>query len=119
MSRIRTALAGASMAGYLPRMPERFGAMNRGIPVFEPEGGGGGGEAEMKAAVVDLKKATDEVKRFAEKTTAEIKTLGEVSAETKVAADKALSEMNAISERLTGTGTQTALSISCSPENRP
>lgn len=58
-------------------------------------------EAELKTLAVDLKKATDEVKTFAERATTEIKTLGDVTKETKASADKALTEMNAISTRLT------------------
>ncbi|GFE94805.1 phage major capsid protein [Acetobacter persici] len=58
-------------------------------------------EAEYKAAVADLKTATDEVKQFAEKSKTELKNLGEVTKETKASADKALTEMNALSARLT------------------
>lgn len=58
-------------------------------------------EAEYKSAVADLKSATDEVKKFAETSRAEIKNIGEVSRETKAAADKALTEMNALSARVT------------------
>lgn len=57
-------------------------------------------ELELKAAVVDLKKATDEVKGFAEKTNTEIKNLGKVTEETKTAADKALLQMNTVSARI-------------------
>lgn len=56
---------------------------------------------ELKALGADLKKATDEVKQFAEKAQKEIKALGDVTAETKANADKALAEMNGISARLT------------------
>ena len=66
------------------------------------EGGSGdGGDLEIKAVAADLKKATDEVKRFAETAKTEIKNLGDVTAETKQAADRALVEMNGISARLT------------------
>lgn len=58
-------------------------------------------EAEYKAAVADLKAATDEVKTFAETARSEIKNIGEVTQETKAAADKALTEMNALSARVT------------------
>ncbi|WP_058989184.1 phage major capsid protein [Acetobacter senegalensis] len=58
-------------------------------------------EAEYKAAVADLKSATDEVKKFAETSRTEIKNIGEVTKETKAAADKALTEMNALSARVT------------------
>lgn len=58
-------------------------------------------EAELKKLAVDLKKATDDVKTFAEKVQVEMKNLGDATAETKLGADKALSEMNTISERLT------------------
>lgn len=58
-------------------------------------------EAEYKAAVADLKSATDEVKAFAETAKSELKNLGEVTKETKSAADKALTEMNALSARVT------------------
>lgn len=56
---------------------------------------------EMKQAAADLKKATDEVKRFAERYTTEIKGLGDATTETKSAADKALAEMNALAARTT------------------
>ena len=58
-------------------------------------------EVELKNLAIELKKATDEVKVFAEKIPLEIKNLGAATAETKAAADKALTEMNTISERLT------------------
>jgi HK97 family phage major capsid protein len=58
-------------------------------------------EAEFKAAVAGLKKATDEVKTFAETANTEIKNLGKVTEETKASADKALTDMNAITARLT------------------
>jgi HK97 family phage major capsid protein len=56
---------------------------------------------ELKNLSADLKKATDEVKTFAEKAQIEIKNLGDVTKETKVSADKALTDMNGISARLT------------------
>jgi HK97 family phage major capsid protein len=58
-------------------------------------------EVELKNLAIDLKKATDEVKTFAEKATTEMKNLGTITEETKAKADKALTEMNTISERLT------------------
>lgn len=58
-------------------------------------------EAEFKAAVAGLKKATDDVKSFAETANAEIKNLGKVTEETKANADKALSEMGSLTTRLT------------------
>ena len=58
-------------------------------------------EVELKNLAVDLKKATDEVKTFAEKAETEMKNLGTITQETKDKADKALTEMNTISERLT------------------
>jgi HK97 family phage major capsid protein len=68
-------------------------------------GAGAGGaaptSAEFTALVLGLKKATDEVKTFAEKSTTEMKNLGKVTEETKGSADKALLEMNTLSARLT------------------
>jgi len=58
-------------------------------------------EVELKNLAIDLKKATDEVKTFAEKAETEMKNLGTITGETKEKADKALTEMNTISERLT------------------
>jgi HK97 family phage major capsid protein len=55
---------------------------------------------EIKTLAVDLKKATDEVKKFADTTTAELRNLGGLTAETKANADKALAEMNALSARM-------------------
>lgn len=48
----------------------------------------------------ELKSAMDSVKQHAEKTMTEIKNLGQATAETKASADKALSDMNAISARM-------------------
>jgi HK97 family phage major capsid protein len=53
-------------------------------------------EAEYKAAAAELKLATDEVKRFAERVEREIKNLGDATGETKTNADKALVEMNGL-----------------------
>lgn len=58
-------------------------------------------ENEYKQAVADLTKATDQVKKFAETCQAEMKNLGELTKETKVSADKALTEMNTMAARLT------------------
>lgn len=66
-----------------------------------PDGGDVPTELELKNLTLDLKKATDEVKQFAEKVQAEMKNLGAAGDETKANADKALAEMNAISQRLT------------------
>lgn len=57
-------------------------------------------ETEMKTLAADLKKATDEVKKFAETATTEMKNLGKLTEETKASADKALTDMNAMSARL-------------------
>lgn len=65
-----------------------------------PDGGDVPTELELKNLTVDLKKATDEVKTFAEKVQTEMKNLGAATDETKTTADKALSEMNTISARL-------------------
>jgi HK97 family phage major capsid protein len=58
-------------------------------------------EAELKDLTTDLKKATDEVKSFAEKVQKEMKNLGDAGAETKASADKALAEMNTLTARVT------------------
>ena len=58
-------------------------------------------ELELKGLTEDLKKATDEVKTFAERVEKEMKNLGAATDETKANADKALTEMNTISQRLT------------------
>lgn len=57
-------------------------------------------DTEFKAAVAGLKTATDDVKRFAENATTEIKNLGTVTAETKLAADKAIAAMNTLDARV-------------------
>lgn len=61
----------------------------------------GAAELELKELTADFKKATDEVKSFAEKVQTEMKNLGAAGDETKANADKALSEMNALAQRLT------------------
>jgi HK97 family phage major capsid protein len=58
-------------------------------------------EVELKGLTDDLKKATDEVKTFAERVEKEMKSLGVATGETKTNADKALTEMNTISQRMT------------------
>ncbi|KOX49928.1 capsid protein [Streptomyces purpurogeneiscleroticus] len=66
--------------------------------VFDKPNEGGGSDIGTLAA--DLKKATDEVKTFAEKAQTEIKNLGKVTDETKANADKALTEMGGITARV-------------------
>jgi HK97 family phage major capsid protein len=66
-----------------------------------PDGGDVPTDLELKNLSIDLKKATDEVKTFAEKVQTEMKNLGIATTETKANADKALTEMNTISARLT------------------
>jgi len=56
--------------------------------------------SDYEQAIRDLKSATDEVKRFAEASTTELRNLGKVTEETKASADKALAEMNGLSARL-------------------
>jgi HK97 family phage major capsid protein len=56
---------------------------------------------DLEVLTADLKRATDEVKSFAERVQKEIKNLGGTTAETKQAADKALFEMNTLSARVT------------------
>lgn len=56
--------------------------------------------SEYEQAARELKAATDEVKRFAETSTTELRALGKVTEETKASADKALAEMNGLSARL-------------------
>lgn len=56
---------------------------------------------ELKTLATGLKKATDEVKTFANKYIEEMKANGEATAETKAASDKALAVMNDLTVRLT------------------
>jgi len=56
-------------------------------------------EKEYQQVQSDLKQVSDQVKQSAEKTLAEIKNLGDATAETKEAADKALSEFNALNAK--------------------
>lgn len=80
--------------------PGAFGFHHRPRVAFDA-GGGLAPEAEFKLAVAGLKKATDDVKTFAETANTEIKNLGRVTEETKLNADKALSEMGGLTTRLT------------------
>ncbi len=57
-------------------------------------------QPDIKKLSVDLKEATDKVKKFAEQAETEMKNLGKVTEETKASADKALSDMNGLSTRL-------------------
>ena len=66
-----------------------------------PDGGDVPTELELKNLAIDLKKATDEVKSYAELVQKEMKNLGGATDETKASADKALAEMNTLSQRLT------------------
>ena len=80
------------------------GLGGRHMPVLAPPDAGGGNgspEKEMLQLAKDFKVACDEVKTFAEKADVEIKKNGKLTEETKAASDKALSEMNTISARLT------------------
>lgn len=56
--------------------------------------------SEYEQAIRELKAATDEVKRFAEASTTELRNLGKVTEETRASADKALTEMNGLSARV-------------------
>lgn len=58
-------------------------------------------EKELEAAALELKKAADEVKKQGEAAEREMKRLGDLSAETKKAADDALIKHNEISARIT------------------
>jgi HK97 family phage major capsid protein len=78
------------------------GSVGVGAREFGRKGAGDGeAEREFEAAVKDLTKATDEVKRFAEKTESEMKSLGDATAETKKSADDALIKMNEVGDRIT------------------
>lgn len=56
---------------------------------------------DMEALARDLKAAADEVKKQAETTNTELKNLGQVTADTKKAADEALIKHNELSARMT------------------
>lgn len=58
-------------------------------------------EKELEALTAQLKSAADDVKRQAEKAEAEMKRLGDLSLETKTAADAALVKQNEIGARMT------------------
>jgi hypothetical protein len=58
-------------------------------------------EVELKSVITALKAATDEARRSADTTNAELKNLGKVNEETKANADKALTEMGTLTTRLT------------------
>ncbi|HVQ09533.1 MAG TPA: phage major capsid protein [Allosphingosinicella sp.] len=92
------AAAAAMSAGapdaHLPPAPFEFGRKEVGDPDNPPD------DRQIKQLAADLKKATDEVKRFAETADTEMKRLGAVTGETKESADKALNDMNGISARL-------------------
>jgi HK97 family phage major capsid protein len=94
-------IGGLRAAGYIPMLAERHGFAYRGRPVFEMEGGRGPSEVEIKGLAGDLKKATDEVKSFAEKYQTEIKNLGDATGATKQAADKALVELGTLRATVT------------------
>jgi HK97 family phage major capsid protein len=95
---MKAALLGAVTGAVRISPPMNY----RGAPqiVFEKPDGGGTPEQEMKTLATDLKKATDEVKGFAEKVMTDMKNLGKVTDETKASADKALTEMGTFSTRL-------------------
>lgn len=61
----------------------------------------GASEADLARLAVELKTAADEVKKSAETTNAELKNLGQVTAETKKTADDALIKHNEIAARIT------------------
>jgi HK97 family phage major capsid protein len=58
-------------------------------------------ENDLAALAVQLKTAADDVKKQAETTNTELKNLGQVTADTKKAADEALAKHNELSARLT------------------
>lgn len=76
-------------SGAIPGLPR--------VALDKPSEGGG---ADIDTLAADLKKATDEVKSFAEKAETEIRNLGKVTDETKANADKALTEMGGITARV-------------------
>lgn len=59
-----------------------------------------GNELDIKQVAADLKASSDAVKRIAEDSAKEIKAAGALSEESKAAADKALTEMNTLAERI-------------------
>lgn len=60
------------------------------------------GEIDIKGLTAELKSSSDAVKKIAEDSAAEIKNLGSLSQESKAAADKALSELHTLAERVKG-----------------
>ncbi|BCJ90035.1 phage capsid protein [Terrihabitans soli] len=68
-------------------------------------------QKEMETATVELKKAADEVKKTADKADTEFKRLGDLTAETKKAADEALVKHGEISNRMTALEQQIAKAI--------
>ena len=97
-------LAAIAAVGSLPMPGASAARIFAGIGpriALKADDGTGSDDRDMKVLAVDLKKATDEVKRFAETANTEIKNLGKITDETKQNADKALTEMNGISVRLT------------------
>jgi HK97 family phage major capsid protein len=94
------------MAEHVPTRDLIRGASSVAIAVahnapLEFKSTGGEDERNLLVLAKDLKTATDEVKTFAEKSEKELKEFGKLSGETKASADKALTEMNGISLRLT------------------
>ena len=69
--------------------------------VLEFKSAGGEDERQLLDLAKQLKGALDEVKKVGEKSETELKTFGKLTEETKGAADKALTEMNGLSARLT------------------
>lgn len=67
---------------------------------FGRKDAGAGDERDLAQLAVELKKATDEVKGFAEKADGEMKRLGTLSEDTKKSADEALIKMNAVTARI-------------------
>lgn len=96
-----SAPCGASAARIFAGAGDGFGRVPGFIRIALKSDDGGGTDVELKTLAADFKKATDQVKTFAEKAEAEIKNLGKVTEETKANADKALTEMNGLGARLT------------------
>lgn len=72
---------------------------------FKSSNAGGGDdsttEADLKNVATELKKATDDVKRFAETAQTELKNLGDLTKETKQKCDESLLKMNELAARQT------------------
>ena len=60
------------------------------------------GELDIKSLTAELKSSSDAVKKIAEDSAAEIKNLGSMSQESKAAADRALTELHTLAERVKG-----------------